>query len=135
MSVYKALYIQYVIWSLLQNSVHNINKWTKITLCMSCDIDNLLGSKHFWSSNFSYHIYISKETCMNLTSNKNDISIINFYLLMMDPIFDIFINSFYGDSLIIIIIIIWIIDYMGVWPTLSPLQMSLLKIIILTNLH
>jgi hypothetical protein len=133
MSVYKTLYIQYVIWSLLQNCVHNINKWTKITLCMSCDIDNLLGSKHFLSSNFSYHIYISKETCMNLPSNKNDISIINFYVLTMDQVFDIFINSFYGDSLIIIII--WIIDYMGVWPTLSPLQMSLLKIIILTNLH
>jgi hypothetical protein len=40
MSVYKTLYMQNIVWSLLQNCIHNINKWNKIILCMSCEKNN-----------------------------------------------------------------------------------------------
>jgi hypothetical protein len=32
MGVYKTLYMQNASWSLLQDCIYNMNKWTKITL-------------------------------------------------------------------------------------------------------
>jgi hypothetical protein len=37
MNVYKLLYTQNAIWSLLQDHKYGINKCIKITFCMSCD--------------------------------------------------------------------------------------------------
>jgi hypothetical protein len=46
-NVYKTLYMQNVMWSLLQNCVHNMNNWTKVISCLYCDksmdTNNLLG--------------------------------------------------------------------------------------------
>jgi hypothetical protein len=36
-SLHLILYMQNIIWSLLKDYIHNMHKYIKIVLCMSCD--------------------------------------------------------------------------------------------------